>query len=220
MPSTQERTISKQITAHETLTVTARFDDRHSNGHATFSITGYVSDARIRGRDKVTMGGCIHDVIATHLPELECLIPWHLTSTDGPLHYLDNTVYFASDRDHNGLLAGERRQIRNGKTGQLCWSLETVEGKDLPRYVDADTCPNGRRVAVYVPWERIGEGKARELDKARAAAVWPDATDAELCAEPDALRAALLARLPGLLARFRADMEAFGFTWPVVEVTA
>jgi hypothetical protein len=58
-----------------------------------------------------------------------------------------------------------------------------------------------------------GEGKERELDAARRAAVWPDATDEELSAEPDELRAALRARLPGLLAEFRADMEACGFSW-------
>lgn len=60
----------------------------------------------------------------------------------------------------------------------------------------------------------FGEGKARELDAARRVAVWPDATDEQLCAAPDVLRAALLARLPALLAEFRADVERAGFVWP------
>ena len=57
------------------------------------------------------------------------------------------------------------------------------------------------------------EGKARDLDAARSAAAWPEATDEELCAEPAVLREALERRLPGLLAAFRADMEACGFLW-------
>jgi hypothetical protein len=58
-----------------------------------------------------------------------------------------------------------------------------------------------------------GKGKARELDSARRAAIWPDATDEQLTAEPEVLKAALLERLPGLLAEFRRDVESLGFTW-------
>lgn len=57
------------------------------------------------------------------------------------------------------------------------------------------------------------DGKERELDAARRAAVWPEATDAELCAEPEVLKAALIARLPALLEEFQRDMEGLGFTW-------
>jgi hypothetical protein len=62
------------------------------------------------------------------------------------------------------------------------------------------------------------EGKARDLDGARRAAVWPDATDAELMAEPAELRAALEARLPGLIDAFRADMAAAGLAWSPAEL--
>jgi hypothetical protein len=60
---------------------------------------------------------------------------------------------------------------------------------------------------------QFSEGKERQLEAARQVAVWPEATDAELCAEPDELKAALAARLPGLIAAFRADVEAAGFMW-------
>lgn len=65
-----------------------------------------------------------------------------------------------------------------------------------------------RVISVPVSW---GEGKARELDAARRAACWPDATDAELMQEPDALRAALEARLPALVESFNSAMRAAGF---------
>ncbi len=63
-------------------------------------------------------------------------------------------------------------------------------------------------VTVATAW---GEGKERELDKARHAAIWPDATDEELTAP--GLKERLEARLPALLAEFRAAVESLGFTW-------
>ena len=62
-------------------------------------------------------------------------------------------------------------------------------------------------VSVPTAW---GEGKARELDKARRAAIWPEATDEELMVPEDELRAKLAARLPALKAAFRADLDACG----------
>jgi hypothetical protein len=55
------------------------------------------------------------------------------------------------------------------------------------------------------------EGKERELDSARSAAVWPEATDEELTAP--GLKERLEARLPALLVEFRAAVESLGFVW-------
>lgn len=93
--------------------------------------------------------GCIHETIAAAFPELAPFIKWHLVSTDGPMHYVANTVYLAG---------------------------------------------------------------ARELDAARSAAIWPDATDAELCS--DNLKNLLAARLPALMNEFKRDMLTLGFNWP------
>jgi hypothetical protein len=61
--------------------------------------------------------------------------------------------------------------------------------------------------------ERVGEGKARNLDAARASAVWPDATDEELSVEPEDLRNKLQARYAHLMADFRQAMDSIGFLW-------
>lgn len=61
------------------------------------------------------------------------------------------------------------------------------------------------------------EGKARELDAARSTAVWPEATDEQLSQPREALRADLEARLPALIADFRADMDRCGLYWSVPE---
>lgn len=55
------------------------------------------------------------------------------------------------------------------------------------------------------------KGKERELDAARIAAVWMEATDEELCA-PD-LKEKLEARLPGLLLEFKKDVESLGLVY-------
>jgi hypothetical protein len=61
------------------------------------------------------------------------------------------------------------------------------------------------------------EGKARELEFARSSAIWPDITDAELIAladgPKDEYERAMLARLPALMAEFKRDVEALGFTY-------
>jgi hypothetical protein len=191
---------------------TVRYDDECGNGHNTFSITGEVWKAR--GGRKVgsncEMAGCIHDAITQHFPELAPLVKWHLCASDGPMHYLANTIYHAGDRDHNGLRKGEQRQLRNGKTGLLAWKLEAdVQG--LPQYVDADEQPTQTATLRYVPWMITGEGKARELDHARSSAVWPNATDEELTA-PD-LKERLETRLPQLMTEFRQAVESLGFTY-------
>jgi hypothetical protein len=191
------------------LTVKMRFDDQCRNGRNSFSVTGEGMELS-RGKWQESFGGCCHDEISKVFHELAPLIKWHLTSSDGPMHYLENTVYHAGDRDHNGLRAGETRQIRNGKTGKLCWKLESAS--NLPHYVDSDS-PTASLKINYVPLLRVGEGKERNLAAARSCAVWPESTDEQLCADPDELRRVLLARLPALLADFRRDIEAAGFYW-------
>lgn len=84
-------------------------------------------------------------------------------------------------------------------------------------FADAlNTCP-AEFVKIATDYS---EGKARDLDAARRAANWADATDEELCAAPETLKAALLARLPALQAEFRAAMESAGFMWEPAQPAA
>ena len=91
---------------------------------------------------------------------------------------------------------------------------------ECPFDTEAEAEAFGASVLHGFTLERIphlfSEGKARELDTARMSAVWPEATDEELMQEPEALRAQLDARLPGLLEAFRADIAAAGLAWPEV----
>ena len=82
--------------------VVIRYDDECGNGHNSFSITGTTY------RDNKEWGcGCIHDDIAKFAPELAHLIKWHLTSSDGPMYYIANTMYHARDTDTKDKKAGD-----------------------------------------------------------------------------------------------------------------
>lgn len=257
------------------ITVEVRFDDNCGNGKQSFAITGHVQEPRARDW---TMGGCIHEEIAKYFPELAHLIRWHLFDTSGPMHYVANTVYHASNRDSSGYEAGQPcqwdRVIKFGsfpitrpiKKGFSEW-LETVRDAQssmaktnpnrpawppVPLAVAHDKSPgdtytfsdkytfNGftckwhecpfdtlndaqefadaLAIAAFTIERRptaYSKGKTRDLDAARRCAVWPEATDAELSAPPEELKAALLARAPNLIREFRADMEASGMLWEV-----
>jgi hypothetical protein len=199
--------IEKRANIH----VELRFDDHCGNGRQTFNITWHI--AVPGGRDWIT-AGCRHEEIAEYFPELVPLIKWHLVSTDGPMHYIANTTYHASNRDYNGLLKGETRQIRKGNTGALCWKLKPVDDEP-PRYYTGDT-PPADVIYRYMPLCHVGEGKERDSAAARNAACWPEATEEQLSLPKEELTALLTARLPALMAEFRKDMEACGFIWAEV----
>lgn len=197
--------------------VTIRHDDSCKNGRPSFGIT---VDGYTNGR--ADWGGASHDEIRKHFPELAPLLKWHLCSTDGPMHYIANTCYHAGDLDHNGLRAGEARQIVNGKSGLPCWRLVAVGSDGEETRISALTNgsaeghqpPALQHRLEWRPWNRIGEGKARDLDAARRSAVWPDAPDDVLMLDKHELAARLKARLPALLADFRRDVEAVcGMAW-------
>ena len=199
-----------------------RFDDECGNGQNSFAITAKVS--RATRHDDNGGIGCHHEAIARVFPEFAHLIKWHLCDTRGPLHGAANAIYHAGDRDHNGLRAGEFQPIRNGRTGKLSWELVPVgtePGDSIPLHrlgrdkVEADSADDLPPVPVleWRQWGRIGEGKARDLDAARSCAVWPDAPDSVLMLERDELRPILEARIPQLVADFRADLERAGLAW-------
>lgn len=77
------------------ITVHYCFDDACGNGHNTFAITADIDRKAKNGRWVEYSGGCLHDEIRKHFPELAPFIKWHLVSTDGPMHYIANARYHA-----------------------------------------------------------------------------------------------------------------------------
>lgn len=191
------------------ITAKAQYDDKCGNGHNTFSLTADIDEARGNGW-RESSGGCLHEEIAKHFPELAPLIKWHLVSSDESMHYMSHAVFLAGERDCHGLLKGEFRQHTSrgaqadGVAGVPLWELVLPEGgRKMEVYAHEKPAP------VTLEWRaygRTGEGKARELSAARSYAVWPDATDEELTAPGLADR--LAARLPALMADFALAMTS------------
>lgn len=180
------------------ITAEVRFDDECKNGHETFAITADIREEE-GGYWREYMGGCCHKEIAKRFPEFAPLIKWHLCSTDGPMHYPANALYHAdehgpdsawiyyTDADPLGFSKGERL---------LCYARrdKAKEAEGKPGY--------------RVQWDEK-TAKTANLDHARSCAVWADAT-----IEQVRDKAQLMARLPALLADFKAAMLDAGFVWP------
>lgn len=192
--------------------VNLRYDDECGNGHNTFSVTADMYEATKNGKYRDYAFGMLKDEIRKHFPEYEKYLKWHLCSSDGPMHYIANTLYHASDKDCWGGKKGEVRWYRyNVKVNGGLVFAEDVEPYKLPDKKEAmEIADRIGGVIVPVPWV-YHEGKDRELDWARDSAIWPDATDEELLS-PD-LKEKLEARLPALMLEFKAMIEELGFEY-------
>lgn len=245
-----------------------RFDDDCGNGHHSFAITAEIAKNDSFSAYSFVSGGCLHEEVAEFFPELANLIKWHLCSTDGPMHYISNTVYLASDRDHYGKRKGEptrfdervkfsnfpvtfacksalMRFLKSKANGEV-YSSElvvkavahkdsgvagayqfsdkyTFTGCDNMNWADApfDTKREAEEFAeaimggytIELVPATFSEGKERDLNGARRAAVWLDAADEQLMADPTELKTALERRLPALMDDMRKDIENAGLTW-------
>ena len=182
-----------------------RYDDECGNGHNTFAITGEIwraNNGQPIGRDCESCG-CIREDIAKHLPQLAPHIKWHLVSSDGPMHYIANTVYHAQSYiPHYAWVYYTGLQDPLG--------IEGVKER-LLGYERADKAKAAEGQPGYrVVWDEK-TAKEANLDYARSSAVWPDATDEDLLAP--GLEERLQARLPRLMEEFRAAVEALGFVY-------
>lgn len=189
--------------AGATIQAEARFDDQCNNGHESFAITAEI---RRLGRRDCEAWGCLHDEIAKAFPELAPLINFHLVSTDSPIHYVANTLYHAEDRGMTHAWV-----YYTGPSDPL----GVVEPKErLLGYLKADKAREAEGQPGYrLLWD-ANTAKARNLAHARSSACWPEATDEQLSATRAELEAVLIARLPALMAEFKAAMIGAGFVWP------
>ena len=195
------------------LVIKIRYDDQCGNGHNSFSITGTLY------RNHQEYGwGCLHDEIRQYASEYAHLIKWHGMTSEGPTHYIANTMYHASDRDCNGLRKGEKRQIINVVSKLPCWELGIIIDKKTHRVCIDDftntvnaletslpTLPTG---LLWIPLCRTGKGKEPNLENARKCAIWEDATLEQL---QDKVQ--LENRLPALIEEFAQVVESLNMTF-------
>lgn len=219
----------------KTIVINIRYDDECRNGHNSFAITGTI----LRGKFETEKGvhdryweacGCIHDEIAKHAPELKHLIKWHHMNSDGPMHYISNTMYHARDTDCDGLKKGEygaykmhvinndistKQTVTLYKTGEM-YSYKPIsknleksnkaEQEMLDDFVNSLTV-SCNIIKINCGWSK-SEGKGIDLEAARNCAIWSDATLEQLSD-----KAQLEARLPALIEEFKQVIKELGFTF-------
>ena len=56
------------------------------NGHNSFAITATINESGKPRSQAFMAGGCLHDEVAEHFPELAPCIKWHHCSSDWPMH--------------------------------------------------------------------------------------------------------------------------------------
>lgn len=152
------------------MSCTIRHDDECSNGHNTFAIT---LDAYTAGKPRTDknfiMGGCCHDEVKKYFPEVAHLIRWHLCSTDGPMHYLENTIYAAGDKDCYGKRKGEpihprlvlqfgEFPIRYRKNEEFIKWLQKLENFDL-EIMTVEHAPDAYSFSPKYTFLPYGDGK-------------------------------------------------------------
>jgi len=125
-----------------------RYGDGCGNGHNTFSATCSLyedTQSHIRTNPSKTRQGTgtdyrlvacgqQHDLIKELFPDLEKYLKWHLASTDGPLHYIANSLYWAGK---NGWCDGKPNDPPNLEyfRSTAVWPDATQSVIDKPRKV-------------------------------------------------------------------------------------
>jgi hypothetical protein len=77
---------------------------RDGNSNAYFAIGGDIFRLAKNGRKVHESGGCIHDDIIKHFPQLQLLVDLHLADEDGvPMHAYENAAYWAGQTKYQAL---------------------------------------------------------------------------------------------------------------------
>lgn len=169
--------------------------------------------------------GELRTLAASVFPELAHLLPWIGCSVLGPACYPARAMWFARKIDP-GSNTHNFSQFPEGPDGPALWRYVMHVGGSgsinvgvEPIVVLSYQQPDALPPFEYVPHISWGAGKDRDLASARMAAIWPDATDEELCQESAALEVDLLARLPRIVAEFRRVLATTGLVVEVPDAT-
>lgn len=244
----QKFTATRKASDGGRLTVTVRFDDECKNGHEDLSITGYWKHPG-GGESGGCIHEEIAETFPEFAPLIPyhlCGVngPMHYLGNvlyfagnrdchglqSGQIQYQNELT--AKDDDHREMLnrktlhgkgipshcdwQEKHRRCGPGEEGDPC-----AERLWLPLVdIDPECQLESFETALLHPIHRIGEGKERELDAARRSAIWPEATDDDLCSDRIVLERMLKARLPELLKEFRSLIEGFGFLYEAAAVNA
>ena len=113
------------------ITVTVSLDDDCRSNMCDWSVTADVRWKNQRGQYKEYMGGCCHDEVAKHFPELAKFISLHLCNHYGaPMYPVENGTYHIKNSDKS--VAIEYLRISDKEYSKLS---EAVDDKVYFKYL-------------------------------------------------------------------------------------
>jgi hypothetical protein len=112
------------------ITVTISLDDDCHNNMCDWSITADIRWKNEYGIYKEYMGGCCHDEIAKHCPELAKFIPLHCCNHYGaPMYPVENGMYHIKNSDKSVA-------IESQYTNMCDWQRRDLSKEDLFEYAE------------------------------------------------------------------------------------
>ena len=234
------KVIKDQHGGDGTISVTIRWDDHCNNGHNTFSLTGALRTGRdsIGGCIHEEIARYMPEFakyIPYHLVSADGPLHYFANTTYFAGDRDFNGARSGEQRRDEG--RGKMWQLA-ASPYSVCFSDEQPAPQEYPYEPVLDANGEQARNFEGVPlWQEVGrpyakiasevapkprtqpyrpvlgEGKECELDAARRAAVWPDASDEVLSQDKPELEKALAQRLPALMDEFKAVVESLDFVY-------
>lgn len=178
------------------LILNIRYDDECGNGHNSFSMTADIYEAGKRGDKSMLMCGCCHDEIKQIAPEYNKYLKWHLMSSDAPMHYIANTIYWATKQDKHTNFVYLKDDEFNFE--ELIGIYDEEEIQPIKNKYGENN--------IIVKVKQDDNNREANLEYARSSAIAPEATLEQLQSEEW-----LKERLPQLQKDFKKVVEELGF---------
>lgn len=148
-----DKSISNDDTTHfktesgRDMKIVVKYGFRYIEGNdsAYFSITSDTYESR-NGAWKWVSGGCQHNEVAKHFPEIAHLIKYHLFSMTAPMHYIANARYWW--RLYTGETEHSNPRTPHLVAEFLSYFKSTVAWGALPEDADFDLEPDIFRTEV------------------------------------------------------------------------
>lgn len=136
------------------MTVTVSLDDDCHNNMCDWSVTADIRQKNKQGTYIEYMGGCCHDEVAKHFPELAKFIPLHCSNHYGaPMYPVKNGIYHIKNSDKS--VAIEYLRISDKEYSKLS---EAVDDEMYFKYLLFD-------LGIVDRWKRESEELIAELEK-------------------------------------------------------
>lgn len=136
------------------ITVTVSLDDDCNNNMCDWGVTADIRQKNQQGTYVEYMGGCCHDEVAKHFPELVKFIPLHCSNHYGaPMYPVGNGTYHIKNGDKS--VAIEYLRISDKEYSKLS---EAVDDKRYFKYLLFN-------LGIVDRWKRESEELIAELEK-------------------------------------------------------